>query len=664
MKKYLGKASLLLLLIGGVVSVAVAAITVQSGPTSLVTTTTYVKASSNALGLFKFNVTQDAGETLSSVKVRVNAVAPSTVASENIAAITVYKDNGDGLFDPSIDLLAGTQNSVNIGSDTTIATAANNSISTSTTQGNFFVSLATAASWSSTSTPDTIQVVFPSDGIATSATSPTVSATVTADIIADTVAPTLLSAVAFDTGSTVTKTSGDSIVFTFSEATNKLAITSANATSTFMVNNGHSLLDGSGNLGLAVWNVGGTMLTLTFTGTSTVPTVELGDAIAIGGNLIHDAANNAANGSAILTGTFGVVIPATFDSTITTQVRNASNVESTNTSVIFGTAVHDYATVTGVGSTTTATGTVTFTLYNNGTCNGSVVSTQDVSLTSGNASSNATSTLAIGNYSYKANYAGNNLYHASTAACEPFGIIAAPANQTPTLTSNIQNSSNTSITGQTVTTGTIVHDYVVVSGSSGTPTGNVDFMRYPNGTCSGDPAATESNVALNGIGAASSSNFTTVVGMLSYRVHYDGNGTYLPLDGSCQALTVQDIVPPTPETNCSNGLINGRLYMVTGKSKIYLAAACRLKEFKGNAVGHAKGKKFQDIIPLPAESVDDNGNIVKTFTIIMLDKKPVTIRSDAEIKQKREKEKEHTSVKVNASIGKDRHDSDDDEDDD
>ncbi|MBI4090716.1 MAG: Ig-like domain repeat protein [Candidatus Komeilibacteria bacterium] len=664
MKKYIRKASVALMLVGGMVSVALAAITVQSGPTSLVTTPRYVKAASDPVGLFKFNLTQDAGETLSSVSVRVNAVVPSTVASENIASLSVYKDNGDGLFDPSTDLLAGTQTAVNIGSTTTITTAANNNISTSTTQGNFFVGFRTAASWRSTSTPDTIQVVFPSDGIVTSASSPTVSSTATADIIADTVAPTLLSAVAFDTGITSAKTSGDSIVFTFSEATNKPAITSTNATSTFMVNNGHSLLDGSGDLGLAVWNVSGTTLTLTFTGTSTVPTVELGDAIAIGGSLIQDAGGNAAAGSATLTGTFGSIIGTTFDSTITTHVRNASNVDITNTSVVFGTAVHDYATVVGVGSTTTATGTVTFTLYNNGTCNGSVLSAQDVALTSGTAASNATSTLAIGSYSYKANYTGNNLYHASTAACEPFTIIQAPAHLTPVIASNILNASNTSITGQTVTTGTVVHDYVVVSGSGGTPTGNVDFMRYSNGTCSGDPAATENNVSLNGIGAAASSNFTTVAGVLSYRVHYDGNGTYLPADGGCQALTVQDVVPPTPQTNCENGLINGRLYMVTGKSKVFLAAACRLKEFKGNAVGHAKGKKFQDIIPLPSSSVDDNGTIVKTFTIIMLDKKPMTIRADADVRK--DKEKGRGSIKVNASSSRDTNSKDDgrDEDDD
>ena len=52
-----------------IASAALAAITVHSGPTALVTTPRYVKASSDALGLFKFNLTQDAGETLGSVTV-------------------------------------------------------------------------------------------------------------------------------------------------------------------------------------------------------------------------------------------------------------------------------------------------------------------------------------------------------------------------------------------------------------------------------------------------------------------------------------------------------------------------------------------------------------------------------------------------------------------
>ncbi len=619
-------------------SITWAAVTVTSGPTALFASAQTVPAMSQPLGLFKLDLKQDAGENLGSVTVHVNNVAPAGVVSSDIANVSVYKDNGDGDFNPASDVLAGSQTAVAIDGDTTITTAANNSVSTSTTV--FFVSMQTGSTWSSTTTPDMITVTFPANGLNMDnpTSTPAVTAATTPVIQADSAGPVLTSVIAADTAVTPTKTAGDTLVFTFNEATNKPAITTANVDTVLSVNNGHSLKNGGAVLGATAWNAGGTELTLTLNDNGFgVPTVLVGDMVASMGTMITDAVGNPATGSATITGTFGDM----FGSTVSTQVRNGSNADVTNTALSFGTAVHDYATVNGVGSTTTATGTVTFNLYGMSNCTGSALSSEQMALSGGNASSNATTTLAAGSYGYKASYAGNEMYSASNGVCEPFSVVGPTTNLTPTIQSNIQNSSNTNIAGQTVTTGTVVHDYAVVSGSNGTPTGSVDFMRYANGTCSGDPSVTESNIALNGIGAAASGTYTTVAGMLSYRVHYDGNGTYLPGDGACQSLTVQDVVPPTPTTQCENGLINGRLYMVMGKSKIWLAADCRLKEFRGNAIGHAKGKKFQDIIPLPTQGVDDNGNIVQTFTIIMLDHKPVTIHSDSEIREKHEKTEKH-----------------------
>lgn len=59
---------------------------------------------------------------------------------------------------------------------------------------------------------------------------------------------------------------------------------------------------------------------------------------------------------------------------------------------------------------------------------------------------------------------------------------------------------------------------------------------------------------------------------------------------------------------CSNKLINGRLYQIGSGETIYLAADCALKVFKGKAVGKAEGKKFKNIIvlsemPLPGTKV-------------------------------------------------------------
>lgn len=49
---------------------------------------------------------------------------------------------------------------------------------------------------------------------------------------------------------------------------------------------------------------------------------------------------------------------------------------------------------------------------------------------------------------------------------------------------------------------------------------------------------------------------------------------------------------------CTGGIINGRLYKVGTEPTVYLAAACKLKPFRGAAVFHARGYKFQNIITL------------------------------------------------------------------
>ncbi len=280
-----------------------ATVTVNAGPTSLVPDPVLVKASSPQVGLFSLTLSQDAGETLSSIKVIINNVATSTATGTDFASVSVYKDEGDGGFNSTSDLLAGTQATVNVGSTTTIATLVNNTI----TGGKFFVSLATSATWSG-AVPDKVNVTFPADGITASANSPTTTAVTTNSLIADTTAPTLLSAVAKNTGGSAAKEAGDSIDLTFSEATNKPTVNAGNVNSLFVLNNSHSFLDADGNLGGASWNTAGTILTITLsastTATNTLPSVAVGDTVTISGSTLTDLAGNLASGSKTITGSF------------------------------------------------------------------------------------------------------------------------------------------------------------------------------------------------------------------------------------------------------------------------------------------------------------------------------------------------------------------------
>ena len=106
---------------------------------------------------------------------------------------------------------------------------------------------------------------------------------------------------------------------------------------------------------------------------------------------------------------------------------DAPNSDITNTTVNVGTVVHDEATVAKAAGTPAAvpapTGTVTFTLYDNGTCNGNVLATDANKPLNGSGvatSATFTTPATAGTFSYRAHYNGDANYPAHDAACEPF----------------------------------------------------------------------------------------------------------------------------------------------------------------------------------------------------------------------------------------------------
>jgi hypothetical protein len=104
--------------------------------------------------------------------------------------------------------------------------------------------------------------------------------------------------------------------------------------------------------------------------------------------------------------------------TTVTEVHDSSHTDITGTPAASGTTVHDSATVgTQVGSIA-ITGTVTYSFWSNGDCDGTADSTETVAV--GTESSAQTPTT--GSYSYKAAYSGDPNYDGSESDCEPFGI--------------------------------------------------------------------------------------------------------------------------------------------------------------------------------------------------------------------------------------------------
>lgn len=299
-------------------SPALAAVTVGTQPTSLVTSPTTIGATSAPVGLFSFALTGDAAETLSSVTVTLNAASGSTVSGSDLASLSLYKDaNANNTFDPSTDTLVASQTAINVGAATTITATTNNALAGGAT---FFVALSTGASWSGVAPADSLTATIAANGIVTSANSPTITAattnTITATAPADTTGPVLLSAVMQSSNVSIqtsgSTTTSKSVVLTFGEATNKAAITASNINSVLALSNSHSWLDAAGQIGSAAWSVDGKILTVTLSNnpavtvmivpTTTLPSVAVGDSISVSGSVIKDAAGNNATGTATITG--------------------------------------------------------------------------------------------------------------------------------------------------------------------------------------------------------------------------------------------------------------------------------------------------------------------------------------------------------------------------
>lgn len=109
--------------------------------------------------------------------------------------------------------------------------------------------------------------------------------------------------------------------------------------------------------------------------------------------------------------------------TISTTVFDAATQSAWAGTESAGASAYDTA---NLGGTTAGlpSGSVTYMLFDSGTCSGTAASTDTETLNSDGSvpSSKSTGPLAEGSYSYQASYSGDANYSAVTGACEPFGV--------------------------------------------------------------------------------------------------------------------------------------------------------------------------------------------------------------------------------------------------
>ena len=97
---------------------------------------------------------------------------------------------------------------------------------------------------------------------------------------------------------------GDFVRITFSEVTNGATLTAQNVDTALALSSGFSWLDGSGQLGGAVWSDTNTTLTLTLSTDGGAPTVDVGTVITPDGATIRDTLGNPLTATAVITGDF------------------------------------------------------------------------------------------------------------------------------------------------------------------------------------------------------------------------------------------------------------------------------------------------------------------------------------------------------------------------
>jgi uncharacterized repeat protein (TIGR01451 family) len=387
--------------------------------------------------------------------------------------------------------------------------------------------------------------------------------------------------VTIGTGNSVQVTTADQIVCTYTNTFNKLKPTVStqlhDATGGANVANGATL-----PLGASLYD------SATITGAGAFPltgslTYELFSSTDCSGTPVHTDTGVATDGSSTATGPLGAgnysfhaeyaagsdaahndsdfstcepfSVSASMP-TLSTTVKDGSGSTVTNASPAgLGAAVHDTAVLGGsVGSFPLGNGTgsgadsatVTYEVFSSNDCSGGHTD-QVVNVGAGGSVPDADpQTPAAGSHSYLAVYNGNHDYASRTAECEPFMV----GKETPTVTTTLHDAAGgAALTGAVpaIPLASGVYDTATVTAVGGfSLAGTVTFRLFGNGTCNGDPVATEAGVEPNGSTATSSQQHSLGAGSYSFDAQYvagnDPSYTSSPVS-SCEPFTVN---APTP----------------------------------------------------------------------------------------------------------------------
>ncbi|MEA5454180.1 hypothetical protein SPF06_05530 [Sinomonas sp. JGH33] len=206
--------------------------------------------------------------------------------------------------------------------------------------------------------------------------------------------------------------------------------------------------------------------------------------------------------------------------TYTNHYTNSPTIATTlsATTITVGGTVHDSATLTGESST--AGGTVTYTVYTNNTCSAGAQDAGTLNVTNGVVpDSNAITFNTTGTFYWQAVYSGDANNNGATSACTSEQLVVSPAQPTVATAQDLIPNDN----------------FTLSAGFS--PTGTITFNLYApsDSTCSGTPALTQT-VTVNGNGTYSTANTTfhaTTAGTWRWASSYSGDSNNLTASSAC-----------------------------------------------------------------------------------------------------------------------------------
>jgi hypothetical protein len=207
-------------------------------------------------------------------------------------------------------------------------------------------------------------------------------------------------------------------------------------------------------------------------------------------------------------------------STISTSVFNAATNAAWVGTEVAPASAYDTSTVTAG-----ATGTVSYTFFSSGTCEGGGVNAGTVAV---GTRSSTESALAAGSYSFRARYNGDGTHAASTSPCEPFSVAATPTGPT----------SNAALIGGNLAVGGSVYDTsTVTAGAAGT----VSYKFWTNGDCGVSEGVAGTDAGTNlALGSHSIVKGPLPAGSYSFNAVYASDNTdlFTGSTGACEAFTV------------------------------------------------------------------------------------------------------------------------------